>query len=95
MRCSHLIISRHAIERMFQRSIPLEVVRHIIENGDCIATYPHDMPYLSQPMLGFEKGEPIHIAVARDEESGDCFVITVYRPELAIWNDDFRTRREP
>lgn len=95
MQCSNLIFSRHAIERMFQRSITLDAVRHIIENGDCIAIYPDDKPYPSQLLLRFEKGEPIHVAVAMDEESGDCFVITAYRPDAAIWNEDFRTRRGP
>lgn len=58
-----------------------------------IASYPDDRPFPSALILGYEQNEPIHLVVARDPASGICFVITVYRPDPALWDEDFRTRR--
>jgi len=80
---------------MFERSVSPDTVRRIVESGDRIASYPEDKPNPSALVLGFEKGEPVHIVVARSGDSGECTVVTVYTPGRAIWNDDFRTRREP
>ena len=95
MECRRILFSRHAIERMFQRSVPPAVVRRIIDEDDRIADYPQDKPYPSTLLLGLEKGRPVHVLVAREGQSGDCVVVTVYRPEPNVWNDDFRTRRTP
>jgi hypothetical protein len=95
MECARLFFSRHALERMFQRSVSPDMVRSIIVNDDRIFFYPSDKPYPSTLLLGFAKGEPFHVLVAREKDTGDCVVVTVYRPDPANWNDDFRTRRKP
>jgi len=45
--------------------------------------------------LGFPEKTPLHVLVAKDDESGDCYVVTTYVPRRDIWNDDFKTRRAP
>jgi hypothetical protein len=35
----------------------------------------------------------LHLVVAQDRESGDCYLVTVYPPDPALWEPDFRTRR--
>lgn len=45
-------------------------------------------------MLRYSGNMPVHIVIARDGVTGDCFVVTVYRPDLRRWNDDYRSRRE-
>lgn len=47
MDCSSVHFSRHAIERMFQRSVPPDVVFECIRSGGVIANYPDDSPYPS------------------------------------------------
>lgn len=79
---------------MFERAIPPEAVRVIIEKGEVIASYPDDDSYPSALILGFYGGRPVHEVVARDEASGTCFVVTVYEPSPDVWSGDFRTRRK-
>jgi len=86
--------SRHAIERMFQRDISPDIVHNVIENGEVIATYPDDKPYPSDLILGFEIDKPVHVVVANNQQTGECYIVTVYRPDSAVWNHDFKTRRQ-
>jgi hypothetical protein len=78
---------------MFERSILPEAVVRIIREGEMIASYPDDQPFPSVLILGFERDEPLHLVAARDPASGICFVIAVYRPDSALWSEDFKTRR--
>ena len=43
--------------------------------------------------LGVVDGKPLHVAIAYDAKTGDCYIITVYFPDPSIWGEDFRTRR--
>lgn len=58
-----------------------------------IASYPDDRPCPSVLILGFEPDEPLHRVAARDPARGTCFVVTVYRPDSALWSKDFKRRR--
>jgi len=78
---------------MFQRSIPPDEALECIHSGETIARYPDDSPYPSALLLGFLRDLPLHVLVARDSETGNCYVVTVYRPDPELWGSDFRTRR--
>lgn len=93
MNCRHLRFSRHALERMFERAIPPDAVAGIIAAGEQIADYPDDKPYPSTLLLGYVADRPVHLVVAHDVPAGDCIVITVYRPDPALWSEDFKSRR--
>ena len=93
MDCKSVRYSRHAIERMFQRSIPPDDVLECIRSGEVIANYPDDSPYPSTLLLGFAGSRPLHVLAAREPETGNCYVVTVYRPDPELWGSDFRTRR--
>ena len=94
MDCSSIQFSGHAITRMFQRALSKQVIRRIILEAEVIADYPYDRPYPSYLLLGYFDDEPIHIVVARDKESGHCFVVTAYKPDRDKWSEDFRSRRK-
>jgi hypothetical protein len=91
--CRTLRYSRHAFERMVQRGISPEMISQVLASGSTIAVYPDDTPYPSALLLGFTKDGPLHVVVARDEESGDCQVVTVYRPDPSLWDESFQSRR--
>ena len=95
MDCNAVHFTRYAFERLFARAVPPDSVVRILREGEVIGSYPDDLPYPSVLMLGFEPKDPLHIVVARDPKTGVCYVITVYRPDPELWNDDFRTRRKP
>ena len=80
---------------MFQRSIPPDEIFECIRSGEVIANYPDDSPYPSALLLGFTHGAPLHVLVARDDDRGNCYVVTVYRPDPELWGSDFKTRRKP
>jgi len=83
----------HAIERMFQRGIEETDVESVIKFGDIIENYVDDKPYPSLLVLGFIETIALHVVYAKDEEN-NCIVITVYKPTLEKWEDDFRTRSQ-
>jgi len=93
MDCSAVRFTRHAFERMFERSVAPEAVMRIIKEGEIIASYPDDRPFPSLLILGFEREEPLHLVVARDPANSICFVVTVYRPDPTLWSEDFKTRK--
>jgi len=94
VQCNTLTFTRHAIERMFSRSIGVGEVAELIAKGEVIADYPDDAPYPSALVLGFVGARPVHVVVAKDERTSDCYVVTVYVPDERTWSDDFRTRRK-
>jgi hypothetical protein len=93
--CRELIFSGHAVRRMFQRSLTTQDVSAVIAYGEVIAEYPGDTPLPSYLLLHWLKDRPIHVVVAVDKETQQCFVITAYVPDSAQWQADFKTRRKP
>ena len=79
---------------MFQRALSKNTIRRIIVDGEVIAGYPDDFPYPSYLLLGYCEDEPIHIVVAQDKASGQCFIVTAYKPDRDKWSGDFRSRRQ-
>ena len=90
---SRLIFRTHALERMFQRSISEQDVRHVLLKGKTIEMYPDDYPYPSRLVLGWRGSRPIHVVVADNEAHQQTIVITVYEPDLIHWESDFERRR--
>jgi hypothetical protein len=79
---------------MFSRSVGVSEVAALIAEGEVIADYPDDTPHPSFLLLGFVEGGPVHVVVAKNKRTSDCYVVTVYVPDAAVWSDDFRTRRD-
>ena len=79
---------------MFERGIREKDVIEIIKTGEIIASYLDDDPYPSFLMLGFKNDTPVHVVITRDDETLNCYVITVYSPKSEIWQAGFRERRE-
>jgi len=79
---------------MFQRALSKNAIKRIIVEGEVIADYPDDCPYPSYLLLGYCEDEPIHVVVAQEKVSGQCFIITAYKPDREKWSEDFRSRRQ-
>jgi len=93
MDCDKILFSRHAVTRMFERSLDREMVLEAIEQGEVIADYPDERPYPCVLLLWLRGEEPIHVVVARDTETSCCHVVTAYVPSPELWGADFKTRR--
>jgi hypothetical protein len=83
----------HAIQRMFERSISIDDVRAVIQDGETIESYPDDHPYSSRLVLGWRGTRPIHLVAADNPEAEEIIVITVYEPDPLQWYADFKVRR--
>ena len=84
---------KHALERMLERGTSRDNVKKTLLSGEIIEDYPDDRPYPSALFLGWTDKEPLHVVVAFDVKSFYCFVITAYRPDLAHFENDYKTRR--
>ena len=85
---------RHALERMMERGISRATVKEVLMAGDVIEDYPDDRPFPTALFLGIVEGNPFHVVAAFDAQSGYCFVITAYKPDLEHFESDYKTRRE-
>jgi hypothetical protein len=82
----------HAIQRMFERGINRADVRRVIDTGEVIENYPNDTPYPSRFLLGFVDGQPLHVLAAENAADNETIVVTVYKPDPAKWDAEFRRR---
>ena len=76
MAFKQVVFRVHAIQRMFQRGIDGDDVRHVLTSGEVIEHYPNDTPYPSYLLLGWRASRPIHVVAADDLASSATIVIT-------------------
>lgn len=93
----HLIYTTHASRRMYERAIYPHDVRHVLQTGEVIETYPDDLPLPSYLLLGWIEPEPgrhmpVHVVGADDDAAHETHIITVYVPAPDRWAPDYRTR---
>ena len=93
MECKEIYFSGHAVKRIFERAISSGDVAWVVRNGETIRDYPEDSPHPSSLVLGLVEGRAIHVVVAQDQATGNCFIITAYEPDPHLWTDDFLRRR--
>lgn len=84
----------HAVQRMFERGISVEDVKHVVENGEVIHEYADDTPYPSRLILGWKELRPLHVVVADHPTEDEKIIITAYEPDPQIWESDFRHKRK-
>ena len=94
MRPPQLRYTEHALNRMDQWAVEARTLPVLIAQGETIEEYPHDRPYPSRLVLGWENTGPVHVVLADIPDSDEAIVITVYRPEPERWDNGFRTRRQ-
>ena len=81
-----ILYRAHAVQRMFEREVPVEKVRRAFEAGDVIEDYE-----ASRLLMGFQGKRPFHVVTS--EASDAVTVITVYLPDASKWKKDFRSRK--
>jgi hypothetical protein len=83
----------HAVQRMFERKIPVSSVSHAVRSGETIEDYSAEMAQPGRLILGFHGKRPLHVVVSEDPKAGEITVITVYIPDLDRWDRQFKSRR--
>jgi uncharacterized protein DUF4258 len=88
-----VIFRVHAIQRMFERNIPLKNISQALHSGEVIEDYSAEMPEPSHLILGFQGKLPFHVVTSENVEENITTIITVYNPDPQKWKKDFRVRR--
>ena len=69
-------------------------VYELVCSGEIIAQYPDDTPYPSCLIYGTTNNRrPLHTVCAYDQENDQVVIITVYHPDLALWEDYTRRKK--
>ena len=88
-----VIFRVHAVQRMFERNVPVKNVLQTIEAGETIEDYSTEMPDSSRLILGFQGKRPVHVVCSENLQTNETIVITVYIPASGKWSKDFKRRR--
>lgn len=85
------LYSEHADEQMLERNITRSEVEYVLLHGEMIEYYP-DRPHGEECLVAgtTEKNRVLHIACAIQYR---VIVTTVYEPDPAEWESDFKTRK--
>lgn len=76
--------------------LEIEDVMRIAETGETIASYPQGKPYpcvLVLGWIGLGNKKPVHVVQAIDGQKRK-HIITVYRPDAAIWDNNFKRKKK-
>jgi len=79
---------------MFQRSISLDDVNYVLQNGIIVNEYPDDRPYPSKLLFAVCNERSIHIVCSENKNENTVIVITAYEPSPDIWQNDNVTRKK-
>lgn len=99
-----LLIRPHARKRMGQRNISRPMIEEILAQGEKLRHYPHTKPLPKDLIMGwvegeaelgtYERGRPVHVVAADDDEREITVVITCYEPDPELWADDLRWKKD-
>jgi hypothetical protein len=78
---------------MSQRGFEPEDVRKVLEKGTVIEDYSNDFPYPSCLVLGWFFSRPVYVVAAMNNDDQETVIITVYEPDLQLWENDFTRRK--
>ena len=80
----------------FEKDTPEDIqkdIKNCVMTGEIIEQYPEDYPYPSCLVYGMDsKGKPIHVVLCDTGESSK--IITAYYPNIEVFKEDLKTRRE-
>ena len=80
---------------MTERGITQEQTEKVMRVGRVIDFYPDAKPCPCFLLLSFVGLRPLHVVIGRQADTADCWIITVYEPDLETGEIDFATRRKP
>ncbi|MBI4662206.1 MAG: DUF4258 domain-containing protein [Verrucomicrobia bacterium] len=85
---------KHVLQKLAERGIAQSAVLEVLASGERIRDYTEDRPFPSALFLGYVGGRPLHVVASCDELNGQAFIITAYEPSLAVFEADYRTKRQ-
>jgi hypothetical protein len=87
-------LTKHATIVRLERGISVAEMERVLQNGEIIERYPDTQPYPACLVLGWlDSGDPLHIVCSRGYIEPALRIVTVYEPDDALWERDYKTRR--
>lgn len=87
-------LTKHATIVRLERGISIGEIEKALLNGEIIERYPDARPYPSCLLLGWlASGDPLHLVCSRGEIEPALRIVTLYEPDDALWDSDYRTRK--
>jgi hypothetical protein len=94
VRAKRYRLTKHAIIVRLERGITFLEIERALLNGEIIERYPDAQPYPSCLVLGWlASGDPLHIVCSKGEVEPALRIVTLYEPEDALWESDYKTRK--
>lgn len=91
-----ILVSHHARKEAEADRLKIDEICLSVRGGEIIKDYPDDKPYPSCLIYGSnDEGQPIHSVWGYNQETGWTVLITVYRPNPALWINWRIRRNEP
>ncbi|MEW6408675.1 MAG: DUF4258 domain-containing protein [Nitrospirota bacterium] len=86
--------SLHAVKKLRIERLRKKEVENSLKECIIIEDYVmEDRPLPGCLALGFIGSIPVHSVIAIDMDFDRIFVVTVYRPSLERWENDWKTRK--
>ena len=87
--------SFHAINKLRIERLRKAHVEAALKDAVLIEDYQdHGRSLPDCLLLGFIEDNPVHIVAAIDIEIDRIFIITVYRPDIMRWENDWKRRKK-
>jgi hypothetical protein len=86
--------SFHALSKLRTAELRKVFIEASLRNAVLVEDYPdHGRPLPDCLLLGFIGDTPIHIVAAIDVNMDRIFIITLYRPDIKRWENDWKRRK--
>ena len=79
--------------RLADRFVSRESILAAVDIFELAEAYPDDKHLPSYLLLGRAGPDAFHVLFAADVEGDNVRVVTAYRPDVAEWQGDLKTRR--
>ena len=88
--------SSHATRKLQSENLQREEVESALSNCEVIEDYPWLTRRLPDCLVlaSTSNSSSLHSVVALDEAYDRIFIVTVYRPDVKRWENDWKTRRK-
>jgi len=87
-------LTKHVTITRLERGISVAEMERVLMDGEIIERYPDAQPYPACLVLGWlDSGDPLHVVCSRGDLEPALRIVTVYEPDDALWENDYKTRR--
>lgn len=79
--------SEHILRYLIQRIISIQDIRQVLLSGAILETHSHPLRSPAFLVLGYSKGQAVHVACTRDLDD-NLIILYAYYPSLPTWKDE-------